>query len=197
MHGTTQICTLHNLTRLLKLGVEMFQETTSNRMKPTESVNTGAWLADSQSRDLNNKFWLVVYLIRSVAETEILPRFDSPEWEPWPWSCWLGAVSTLGYYHSSCRHSSQTAGGGWFGDHCKAYYQSSREEEMWQKYMEYCWFSVCLSHFSLYCLSFSHYIISNCHSLSLHIAQLQCRLISRLQQIERAVIFADPETMAT
>ena len=28
------------------------------------------WLADNQSRDLNNEFWLVVYLCRSVPETE-------------------------------------------------------------------------------------------------------------------------------
>ena len=27
----------------------------------TEPVNTGPWLADNQSRDLNNEFWLVVY----------------------------------------------------------------------------------------------------------------------------------------
>ena len=29
--------------------------------KPTESGNTGPWLADNQSRDLNNEFWLAVY----------------------------------------------------------------------------------------------------------------------------------------
>ena len=28
--------------------------------EPTESVNTDPWLADNQSRDLNNEFWLVV-----------------------------------------------------------------------------------------------------------------------------------------
>ena len=30
--------------------------------EPTDSRNTGLWLADNQSRDLNNEFWLDVYL---------------------------------------------------------------------------------------------------------------------------------------
>ena len=34
--------------------------------EPTESENTGPWLADYQSCDLNNEFRLVVYLYRSV-----------------------------------------------------------------------------------------------------------------------------------
>ena len=32
--------------------------------------NAGPWLADNQSRDLNNKFWLAVYLVRSVHGSE-------------------------------------------------------------------------------------------------------------------------------
>ena len=38
--------------------------------EPTESGNTGTLLADNQSRDLNNKFSLVVYLVRSVPSVE-------------------------------------------------------------------------------------------------------------------------------
>ena len=41
-------------------------------MVPTEPWNTGPWLADNQSRDLNNEFWLVVYLIRSVPGTHLV-----------------------------------------------------------------------------------------------------------------------------
>ena len=37
--------------------------------EPTESGKTGPWLADNQSRDLNNELWLAVYLIRSVASS--------------------------------------------------------------------------------------------------------------------------------
>ena len=36
--------------------------------EPTELWNAGPWLADNQSRDLNNQLWLVVYLIRSVPD---------------------------------------------------------------------------------------------------------------------------------
>ena len=36
--------------------------------EPTEPVNAGPWLADNQSRDVNNKFWLVVYLVRSLPD---------------------------------------------------------------------------------------------------------------------------------
>ena len=36
--------------------------------EPTESGNTGPWLADNQSRGLNNQFLLVVYLVRSVPD---------------------------------------------------------------------------------------------------------------------------------
>ena len=36
----------------------------------TEPRNTGPWLADDQSRDLNNELWLAVYLIRSVPDLE-------------------------------------------------------------------------------------------------------------------------------
>ena len=46
--------------------------------EPTESANTGPWLADNQSRDLNNTFPLVVYLIRSVAAIGILNPIDIP-----------------------------------------------------------------------------------------------------------------------
>ena len=34
--------------------------------EPTEPWNAGPWLADNQSRDLNDQLWLVGYLIRSV-----------------------------------------------------------------------------------------------------------------------------------
>ena len=40
--------------------------------EPTESENTNPWLADNQSRDLNNEFWLVVYEIRSVPAITII-----------------------------------------------------------------------------------------------------------------------------
>ena len=40
--------------------------TVPEKQEPTESGNTDPWLADNQSRDLNNEFWLVVYKIRSV-----------------------------------------------------------------------------------------------------------------------------------
>ena len=30
--------------------------------------NTAPWLADNQSRDLNNEFWLVVYFVLSVPD---------------------------------------------------------------------------------------------------------------------------------
>ena len=33
-----------------------------SNQQPTESGNTGPWLADNQSRDLNNEFWLFFYL---------------------------------------------------------------------------------------------------------------------------------------
>ena len=50
--------------------------------EPTESGNTGPWLADNQSRDLKNEVWLVVYLCRSVAgvtfsESEVMICFWS------------------------------------------------------------------------------------------------------------------------
>ena len=32
--------------------------------EPTEPRNTAPWLADNQSRDLNNEFWFVVYVCR-------------------------------------------------------------------------------------------------------------------------------------
>ena len=38
----------------------------SLQQEPTEYGNTDPWLADNQSRDINNEFWLVVYLCRSV-----------------------------------------------------------------------------------------------------------------------------------
>ena len=31
--------------------------------EPIESGNTGPWLADNQSRDLNIELWLAVYLV--------------------------------------------------------------------------------------------------------------------------------------
>ena len=44
--------------------------------EPTESGNTGPYLADNQSRDVNNKFWLVVYLIWSFSAT----RYGEDQW---------------------------------------------------------------------------------------------------------------------
>ena len=43
--------------------------------------NTYPWLADNQSRDLNNEFWLVVNFIRSVPEFQLYyyPRSRSEE----------------------------------------------------------------------------------------------------------------------
>ena len=38
----------------------------TSAQEPTEPWNTGLWLADNQSRDLNDQLWLAVYLIRSV-----------------------------------------------------------------------------------------------------------------------------------
>ena len=49
----------------------MEEGTQTNIQQPTESGNNpGPWLADNQSPDLNNEFWLVVYLVRSVPGTD-------------------------------------------------------------------------------------------------------------------------------
>ena len=41
----------------------------------TASGNTGPWLADNQSRDLNNDFWLIFYLVRSVNSLNLLDEY--------------------------------------------------------------------------------------------------------------------------
>ena len=44
--------------------------------EPTESRNTGPWLAENQSRDLDNELWLAVYL------PEVEGSTSSPEGSP-------------------------------------------------------------------------------------------------------------------
>ena len=65
--------------RLLDLDLDLSEWTCfAIRQEPTEPWNTGPWLADNQSRDLNNEFWLVLYLIRSVPPIHgSLPSFPS------------------------------------------------------------------------------------------------------------------------
>ena len=48
--------------------------------QPSESGNTDPWLAEDQSRDLNNEYWLAVYLIsqewRETQNTSSLQDID-------------------------------------------------------------------------------------------------------------------------
>ena len=60
-------------------------------LKPTESGSTGPWLANNQSRDLNNEFWLVVYLFRSVPGSD--PAVRSPDTVRGYYQCLTHTVS--------------------------------------------------------------------------------------------------------
>ena len=69
-----------------------------SNQETTEPRNTGPWLADKQSRDLNNELWLAVYLIRSVP----VSKSDALSY----WTSTLCGMANMVEHH--CQKSSKT-----------------------------------------------------------------------------------------
>ena len=70
----------------LETGDWMVPFSIGKKQEPTESVNTDPWLADNQSRDLNNELWLVVYLCRSVPGRKYRLMRYNPTLCVWLWT---------------------------------------------------------------------------------------------------------------